>query len=499
MANLNPDRGAGLPDSNLQVLTDLTQLAKALAEYIEVKEQNKAGANELHVLRGTVDQIVNNAPVVRHLNTTIRNRMQNIRTTPLMTVLPTFGHEHDLPKRRDYHINTLGETADPNPTQCQSWLRRMTEISTRFHLSADTFIELMAENSAGRVNAIIHDGILERSTAEEVVREIELHFGGLKTPEQARVECTQVLRTPGESLQKLAERISDLAKMACRLDPDRTVAQDALAKRTFLDGVSPELRLQLVAREESRVGAGNSPWTFRDIQSEAIKMEDQERTALYLAKTKQGSTGASIRQIWDPVQEEKAAYQASVTGSSQAQKSATRASDKGADKETELVQRIAQEVENRLRKRPEQKDKEFRRPEAGPRRYNQKRGDGRNAPFKQRIFQVTGDDGQSDSEYEFGDDEIEAMEEAGIEVVGQCLLIPAGDQMVLRIRPGDLNVKFDECLRCGKTGHRAFGGSNVEKCPLKNLPITTTPCPACRKGGHMAKNCPVSKNWKTDK
>ena len=67
-------------------------------------------------------------------------------------------------------------------------------------------------------------------------------------------------------------------------------------------------------------------------------MEDQERTALYLAKTKQGSTGAGIRPIWDPVQEERAVYQASATGSSQASVGATRASDKATDKETELVQ-----------------------------------------------------------------------------------------------------------------------------------------------------------------
>ncbi len=51
-----------------------------------------------------------------------------------------------------------------------------------------------------------------------------------------------------------------------------------------------------------------------------------------------------------------------------------------------------------------------------------------------------------------------------------------------------LNVTNEQCLRCGKEGHKAFKGP--VKCPLGMIPLTSR-CILCNTGGHIVAHCPT--------
>ena len=52
-----------------------------------------------------------------------------------------------------------------------------------------------------------------------------------------------------------------------------------------------------------------------------------------------------------------------------------------------------------------------------------------------------------------------------------------------------LNVTHEQCLRCGKKGHKAFKG--LVKCPLGMIPLTSR-CTLCNTGGHIVAHCPTN-------
>ncbi len=57
-----------------------------------------------------------------------------------------------------------------------------------------------------------------------------------------------------------------------------------------------------------------------------------------------------------------------------------------------------------------------------------------------------------------------------------------------KISSSDLNTGPNECWKCGLQGHFAFGESR-KACPMRNYDLELELCPQCKKGGHKPENC----------
>lgn len=125
----------------------------------------------------------------------------------------------------------------------------------------------------------------------------------------------------------------------------------------------------------------------------------------------------------------------------------------------------------------------------GARRYFP-RATGTNLPAASQATTTPEGVNYSGPSYDFTSDEVGHLYEEGYELEGGVLVISNGEgRRPSYFSPAKLNVVTNECMRCGLPGHRAFGAL-AAKCPLKDVPMTSTPCPACGKGGHLASNCP---------
>lgn len=313
------------------------------------------------------------------------------------------------------------------------------------------------------------------ATLVEIIRKIEVMFGGLKTPEQAQMECHKACRYSGETLMQLGRRIKHLAYMASRLKANPRESAEQLGMETFLAVIPLELRQQLKALNDKKLGLSQKAMDFETLISEAKRLEDEKRTEIMVAKSRYSNKGySSIRQV--------TAYDDPYAEPEQETPDYEEGGASIAYTESGEVLRVYNNTTPR--KNP------FYSNNKRPGNYQQRYKNANRKPenkYNPAIRQV-----EDDSEYYFDEEELQAMDLADIDVAGSCLYIPAGNgdrQNFIKVDPKALHVSPHECLKCGKPGHRAFGPQNI-KCPLRNQPMITKPCPACNKGGHVAAVCP---------
>lgn len=400
-----------------------------------------------------------------------------IAQNPLMTELPDFDKVaklpaaqrlDEVPDKRNVRLPkpfTGGTTPQEAAVECRAHLAEVMDIARANNLTEVGTIKLLKMNVGKDLALMVGEMIDSKASLEEIVRKIETMYGGLKTPEQAQLECHRAIRYPMEAIMTLSRRIKHLAYMATRMKGDKKEAKAAaeiLAKDTFTACVSIEIRTALKAVADQRLALGLRPMDYETYVSEAKKIEDEKRTERIVAKAR-SSHESGIRMVEggeatiDMEDESIEEVQYNEFG--------------------EILRIIRKPYFNNSRGRGRGQGQGYKKPSP----YANKRN-----PTNNFVRQVAED------EYAYEDEELQSMAEADIEVYGSCLLVQNGKgngQTFNKIDPRKLNVTPDQCLKCGISGHRAYGPTS-DKCPLRNQPLVATACSFCNKGAHISTQCP---------
>lgn len=518
-----PDRPVGRNESNQDALSDLTQIingmSRAFAAFTQIDNINRQDRDNIADALQMFGERAGRAERVVQAAKTRTGFQMNV---PLMTELPNFvNHNVDvIPAQRDMpkvERFTGSEKAHKLSSDCRVFLEAVMEVSLQHHLTENATKRLMKMLSGGNAAVMIGDMIRRHSPLEEIVRQMEVMYAGLKDPDSAQRECQGIVRIPGETLPALGERIKHLAFMASRLKPEPMQAGEILGKDTFLNCLIPSVRMEMKNRDRQRLLSGFAQFSFNELMEDSRQAEQERQFAREIYRSKGGITTTPA--IPSAIA---ASQQSTINMVANSEEWNPQAHDEQELDEEEGDQ--FQDEQGNVFYIPNQNNgRRFNYPNRGRGRGRFQRpywtpGNGRSygdttqvnadnipqepkagptmtkqapTPLTQipkakpaQINQIM------EPPYEFTPDELQAITDEGYSVANGVLLVQAGaGRGFIRYDPRRLCVNFDECMKCGQKGHRAFGGDGTQ-CPLNNFPLTTVPCPACNKGGHLASNCP---------
>jgi hypothetical protein len=386
-----------------------------------------------------------------------RERVRNEDKIPIFTQIPAVpGQQDNLPGARDYKIDTFTGAAG-DKVDCLTFLRQICDQATASGLSRLGTKRLISRHTTGEASQIVQFALKDNADLEEVCRRLETRFAGLVHPEVAMVKCQNATRQANETLTALGQRIRAMAQMATRDKPNaqQQLAEEvALAHRVFKGLLPPQVRQAMDAKENIRLQSGKPAWDYTAYVNMAADVETQ--VTIYRqrpAAQQTGSAGGSQRAgttflvdpgvdtpVYDSIQESQALQEAQ----NNKQAAELPQTDLG------MILRVVGDLKNSIhgvRQEVQEVDRRARSRErrSAGRRGNTPSGDRKRSPHP-------GSRGNS----------------------------------LNRIHPADVNVRPDECMKCGIEGHLS---RDKDLCPLASFTLTDKPCPRCKKGGHVEKVC----------
>ena len=365
--------------------------------------------------------------------------------------------------------NFSGSSADT--LDVVRWIGRIMILGEAHGLSFAAAVNLMIQASSGGAADYIEQMRAEGKTFYQVVQQLEMRYGDLCTPQEARVKCNNMPRKEKESLPDFIDRLRTMARMACRLEPDAAamLAQiDTLVEGNIRRVLPTSVRSALEERVINRSRMGLPAFTAREVEKECLDLEkrrDERRDQAQEAVA--GKRHARVLKV-----EEDESDEGSMTGLSSASEDEVEIEDDGT---YHLIREIKQ-VRNRYAQKgkPVDSAKIYRK---AVRNYNEryppKNRDRRNHPYG-------------------------ARQAAGFIAPGNNNLRPQGqnrgppnrlDTSVRRTIPDLLtlaNVVKGSCIQCGFEGHYMHS----DKCALRDKTLVDRPCVKCGQGLHSADDCP---------
>ena len=127
----------------------------------------------------------------------------------------------------------------------------------------------------------------EGKTIHQVVQQLEMRYGDLCTPEEARAKCNTMPRKERETLPEFLDRLRSMARMATRyiaVDADRRIAIDQLVEGNIRRVLPTSVRNALEERMINRSRMGLPAFTSREVEKECLDLEkrrDERRQATH--------------------------------------------------------------------------------------------------------------------------------------------------------------------------------------------------------------------------
>lgn len=404
------------------------------------------------------------------------------RETPLLTTIPDFARpnlRNVCPNIRDIKIKEFSG-ANKDPSMCRDWLNRIMNTARAENLTEEATIQLLQKLSTGNVAYQVAQAIQKNDSLSNIIRRIEVTYGGVLDPANARAELRKFTRESGENASEAAIRIQLLAQMACRFSQTPVEDAEKLSRETLISTLDSEVESRLEQKEGQRLAGGIEPFQIADLATQIDMIENRVEQ---LRKKDNERTSDSKRQIdgiTNVVEAMAPGYEMTPP---------------------EVVAFLQQQIDRR--QNPGGNRGAFRggnqRGRGGypwkpwrPQRFNPMGPPQEEAPLRAQMEPPTEN---VDFVYavmaEIDQDELEEIEEEGILLINDGVMVPDGPDRNRRnfyqVRYKDLGVQPDECWKCGKKGHRAFGPQK-RFCPYQNQPLTKA-CAKCGKGGHKPEIC----------
>ena len=166
------------------------------------------------------------------------------------------------------------------------WLSRVFNIALTHTLTFPAAIGLLVQASTGGCTKYIEQMRREGKTLPQVVQQLEMRYGDLCSPEEARVKVNTLTRKEDEGLSEYIERLRNMALMACRMTDDDDARQreiESLVESNIRRVLPTSVRNALEERVINRTRMGLPPFTAREIEKECLDLEkrrDERKTSL---------------------------------------------------------------------------------------------------------------------------------------------------------------------------------------------------------------------------
>ena len=435
---------------------DLTAQLLQMAHY--VRAQVDAGDH------AGIDAIAAAARNTLAASTASQARERATRELQPVTRLPAaaWGVEADISRIRLGHVPAFEGTAN-DTIDVVRWMSRIFSLAHGSTLTWAAGIELMIQASKGGAADYIEQMRDEGKTIQQIVQQLEMRYGDLCTPEEARVKCNNMPRKEKEGLSEFIDRLRRMARMACRLEADdaaRTAAMDVLVEGNIRRVLPNSVRNALEERVINRSRMGLPAFNAREIEKECLELERRrdERRNVYVEPV--GKKGGNVRLL-----------QSNQEGDLNAPMdqdfmSSAEEVDTDDDATYSLVNEIKQQERRYMAKgKPLDPKKIYSR---AFRRYNQRLPAKGRPPYQPGVRQA-GMMGNHPSAQQGPPNRLDGAQRRTIHELLALANCPRG-----------------HCIQCGFEGHYMHN----DACALKDKPLVDKACAKCNTGLHSADDCP---------
>ena len=166
------------------------------------------------------------------------------------------------------------------------WVSRIFTLAEANQLNFPSTINLLIQGSGGGAADYIEQMRDEGKTLSQIVQQLEMRYGDLCTPEEARVKTNNMVRKEDEGLPEFIDRLRSAARMACRMENDdnaRRQGIDILVEGNIRRVLPASVRNALEERVINRSRMGLPAFTAREIEKECLDLErrrDERKTQL---------------------------------------------------------------------------------------------------------------------------------------------------------------------------------------------------------------------------
>ena len=447
-----------------QMVADMAAMNLQLMHLISVTAP--AGADGDPV-RARIERLAGNTRQVLAASQATHGRERATRELQPLSRLPDvqWGANANIANIRMHNVpNFSGSSADT--LDVVRWIGRIMILGEAHGLTFAAAINLMIQGSSGGAADYIEQMRAEGKTFYQVVQQLEMRYGDLCTPQEARVKCNNMPRKEKESLPDFIDRLRAMARMACRLTPDAAVMLtqiDTLVEGNIRRVLPSSVRNALEERVINRSRMGLPAFTAREVEKECLDLERRREERREQARDAGvGKRHARVLQV-----QEDEADESPVMAISSSSEDEIDVDDEGT---YHLINEI-KAVRNRYAQKgkPVDQAKIYRK---AVRNYNE-----RYPPRNRRS-------------HPYG-----ARQAAGFGVAqNNPVPKPSGppnrlDTSVKRSIPELLalaNIVKGHCIQCGFEGHYMHN----DKCALKDKALVDRPCAKCGQGLHSADDCP---------
>ena len=339
------------------------------------------------------------------------------------------------------------------------WLSRVLALASAHTLTYDAAINLMIQGSSGGAADYIEQMKDEGKTIFQVVQLLEMRYGNLCTPEEARVKTNSMARGATEGLSEFIDRLRAMARMACRLQADEVIRRqeiENLVEGNIRRALPTSVRNALSERVVTRSSMGLPAFTAREVEKECLDLERRRD------ERKSQITGASKPR--GQIHRLETVCEADSSDDSNSSADEAEYEDVGT---YHLINEIKQVQQKYARKgKVVDTQRVFRK---AFNKYNNR------YPVKPQQYgaRQVGQGGNAQNNPNQNQGPPNTMEGQQRRTIMELLALA--------------NIQKGSCVQCGKEGH--FMRSDA--CALRDKALVDRACAKCGKGLHQADDCPT--------
>ena len=275
--NMGGDRVFIADANDTNISSAVGDTSAAFLQFVHLMApQIDAGADGV-ARRLTVNRIVDDLKRVMTASDVSKTRERSVRELKPVTTLPAVEYGVAVNTANIRMINIPAFTGTNVDTiDVVRWIGRVLNLAQSNGLTFDATRNLLIQGSNGAAASYIEQMKEEGKSLAQIIQQLEMHFGNLRTPEEARVSCNTMVRNPGEDLSTYLDRLRIMARMACRMEPNEAVRRrnnEELVGNNIKRVLPASVSTSLAERVLNRSLNGLPALTVRELEAECLELE----------------------------------------------------------------------------------------------------------------------------------------------------------------------------------------------------------------------------------